>query len=170
MTERWKGIAGFEGRYQVSDHGNIRALSFKQRYLLRTGVEAYRNTKPRILAQQFINSGYRIVHLHLDNKRTAVLVHRLVAFAFCAGHFPGADVNHISGVKSENAASNLEWLNRSANHHHAVDIGLFPTAQAVQCPVTGKVYPSLARATRETGKNRRALHKHFIKVQKNAIR
>lgn len=167
MNERWKPIAGYEERYEISDAGRIRTLSFKQRYLLRTGAAAYRNTKPRILSQQFINSGYRIAHLHLDNKRTAFLVHRLVALAFCEGYFPGADVNHISGVKSENAASNLEWLNRSANHNHAVDKGLLPHAQSVQCPTTGVSYPSLGRATQATGKTRKTLHKYFIKAPRN---
>ena len=71
MAEIWKDITGFEGRYQVSSYGRVKALSFMQRYLLRNGAEAFRKTRERIVATQAINSGYLIVHLHKDNKRTA---------------------------------------------------------------------------------------------------
>jgi len=77
--ELWKDIPGYEGRYQVSDQGNVKSVAFKQRYLLRTGVEAWRLTKPRLISRQTTNSGYSIVHLHLDNKRRAFTVHTLVA-------------------------------------------------------------------------------------------
>lgn len=136
MVEQWKDISGFESRYQVSDLGRVRSLSHAQRYVKRNGVEAYRTTADKALAQQPINSGYLIAHLHLDNQRTALLVHRLVAQAFIAG--TGETVNHIDGVKTNNSASNLEWATYTENHDHAVRIGLNPTARRViGTPITG---------------------------------
>lgn len=125
--EQWKDVPGYEGRYQVSNLGRVKALSFMQRW--RHGL---RRTKERILAQQTINSGYRIVHLHLDGVRSAKTVHRLVAEAFCPGFDTALDVNHIDGDKQNNRAPNLEWLIRTANHDHAVSLGLNTMAARVR--------------------------------------
>lgn len=120
--ELWKDIPGYEGRYQVSDLGRVKSLPFMQRYLLRTGQEAFRRTSERILATQPNNKGYLLVHLHLDNTRVAFTVHGLVARAFV----PGCEdtINHKDGVKANCAASNLEWATWSANHKHAWATGL----------------------------------------------
>lgn len=152
MTEQWKDIAGFEGRYQISDQGRVKALSFMQRW--RHGL---RRVRERIIAQQTINSGYLVVHMHLDNVETVRTVHRLVALAFCPGTGPDLEVNHIDGDKKNNAATNLEWLTRTANHNHAVDLGLNKQALRVIDPSTGVVYPSMARAMREIGCSHRTV-------------
>lgn len=148
--EQWRDIPGFEGRYQVSDLGRVKSLPFMQRYLLRNGREASRRTGERIVAQQLINSGYPIVHLHLDNKRTAVTVHSLVAQVFLAGA-PGETVNHKNGVKTDNRASNLEWATYSDNHLHAVATGLRPDAIPVIAP-SGRRFPSINQASQVCGK------------------
>lgn len=147
--------------------GRIRTLAFKQRYLLRTGAAAYRMTKPRVLAQQLINSGYAIAHLHLNNKRTAFLVHRLVALAFCPGARSGSEVNHKSGVKADNRAVNLEWVSRTENHLHAVRIGLRTDAQPVECPRTGVRYASISQAARATRQRAATVRTTFIKRTRN---
>jgi len=146
--EIWKDIPGFEGRYQVSNHGRVLSLPFKQRYLLRNGVEAFRTTKARVLSQQKINSGYAIVHLHLDGARKALTVHRLVAHAFVTGHNGDMVVNHIDGNKDNNAHTNLEYVTYTENHAHAVENGLNTQAIRVKCPKTGQVFPSIARAAK----------------------
>ena len=153
MTEIWKPILGFEGRYEISDAGRVRSLSFLQRYLLRNGREAFRRTRERIVAQQKINSGYLIVHLHLDGSRYAKLVHRLVAVNFVDGFDVGRDVNHKDGDKMNNTAENLEWLSRRDNHLHAVALGL--NKQAV--PTNG--YPSIAQAAKGLRKAHRTIRK-----------
>lgn len=145
--EQWQDIPGYEGRYQVSDLGRVKALPFRQRYLLKTGVEAYRLTKERIVAQQTQNSGYAIVHLHLDNKRRAFTVHRLVAQAFVAGD--NRTVNHLNGIKLDNRAVNLEWVSYTDNHLHAVKHKL--NRQAIPVALDGCRFDSAAQASRTTG-------------------
>lgn len=146
-AEIWKDIRGYEGRYQVSNLGNVKSVAFMQRYLLANKKEAYRLTKPKIIAQQLINSGYLLVHLHKDNKRTARTVHTLVADAFLSG---SGEVNHTDGVKTNNCLSNLEYVTSSQNKIHAVSLGLYPTAIKVKAtPVGGGgelVFHSLAEA------------------------
>ena len=155
MTDEiWKDVPGFEGRYQVSNLGRVKSLSFMQRYLLRNGAEAYRRTAERIVSQQKINSGYLIVHLHLDNARKAVTVHRLVAEAFLPAP-AGETVNHIDGVKTNNVASNLEWSSYTDNHLHAVDLQLNTQAIPVVSPFTGRRYPSISQAEAVHGKQAR---------------
>ena len=154
QDEVWCDVEGYVGRYQVSDMGRLRSVPFHQRYLLRNGVEAFRRTKSRILAQQQINSGYAIAHLHLNNIRTAILVHRLVARAFIRNPLNLPEVNHKNGRKDQNFAENLEWSSSQANHEHAVDIGLNSQAIRVRCiSAAGAVtaHPSMSRAGQALG-------------------
>lgn len=160
MTEIWKDIKGYEGRYRVSDQGRIESVPFKQRYLLRTGAEAYRQTKARIIAQNIQNSGYALVHLHLNNARKACLVHRIVAEHFLKGD--GATVNHKDGCKTNNAVHNLEWATYTQNHLHAVRTGLKRQAIKVRDPATGAYYPSISQAAKQSRKSHRKVRATFV--------
>lgn len=52
------------------------------------------------------------------------LVHALVAQAFIGKRRPGRYVNHKDGVKSNNTATNLEYVTPRQNHRHAIRTGL----------------------------------------------
>ncbi len=147
MTETWKDIPGYEGRYQVSDLGRVKSLPSMQRYLLRNGAEAYRRTAERVLVAHPQNSGYPLVQLWRDNQRAAFTVHRLVAQAFIPNPDSLPEVNHRDGVKANCRADNLEWCTRSANKLHAIDAGLSAQARRVLAP-GGREYPSGAQAAR----------------------
>ncbi|MDG9855590.1 NUMOD4 motif-containing HNH endonuclease [Pseudomonas nitroreducens] len=119
MQEIWKPIAGYEGLYEVSSLGRVRSLDRIVRYS--NGKD--RLTKGRILHFSLPN-GYQQVTLCNGDSHRPFKVHRLVAVAFCARR-DGCDVvNHIDGVKTNNAVSNLEWTTYKANTHHARDNGL----------------------------------------------
>lgn len=163
MSEIWKDISGFEGRYQVSDQGRVRSVARLQRYThWRTGEELFRQTKDRVVAAQLVNSGYQIVHLHRDNERKALLVHRLVAEAFLPGQ-ACETVNHINGQKTDNRASNLEWATYTENHLHAVEHGLNTQAIAVVDPATGRAYPSITQAARGARCSHRTVRARFVR-------
>lgn len=150
--EIWIGIAGFEGRYEVSDRGRVRSVDVLVPYNhWRSGERLRRRKRGKLLPQQMTNAGYLLVHLHADGERTARTVHRLVAETFMPDADFTLDVNHVDGVKANNALDNLEWVARSRNHDHAVELGLNTQALKVRCPRTGKEYPSVSRAARETG-------------------
>ena len=161
MVNLWLPLSGYEERYRISNSGVIESLAFPQRYLLRTGVPAYRIVKPKLIATQLINSGYLIVHLHLDSERSALLVHRLVALAFCPGHAPGMEVNHINGVKTDNRAENLEWVSRTDNHLHAVRLRLNKQAVPVFDLATGDEFSSITQAAKTLRRNHRTIAKTF---------
>lgn len=106
--EQWLPIPGFEHCGEVSNLGRIRSRFGKIR---KTIVS---------------NTGYDRVGLKkIGGKNTTyVILHRLVALAFCPGFEDGLTVNHIDGDKRNNAASNLEWVNLKNNVRHAYRIGL----------------------------------------------
>jgi len=105
-NEQWLPVLKFEGLYEVSSHGRIR-------------------NNRKVMKAYVINSGYACLKLIKDGARTSVLVHRLVAQAFCAKPDGAVEVNHIDGNKANNAASNLEWCSSSQNTQHALALGLY---------------------------------------------
>jgi len=105
--ERWKDIPGFEGLYQISSNGRLK--SFKQR------------CDGRILSCKNSKGDYiTTVLCGLDVKSRSVSIHRLVAEAFVPNPENKPEVNHIDHDKQNNHASNLEWVTRKENAHHAI--------------------------------------------------
>ena len=112
--EIWKDISGYDGKYQVSNFGNVRSFSkWKNGELLRPGIS---------------KTGYYFVNLvrfgreKIDCHR----VHRLVAKSFLENPNDLPEVNHIDGNKLNNRVENLEWCSRERNIQHAYGSGLIP--------------------------------------------
>lgn len=79
-------------------------------------------------------NGYRRVELFMDSgKVVRVMVHRLVAQYFCYGMDVDLDVNHKDGNKSNNKASNLEWVSRKENICHAFNSRLMTISKGEKC-------------------------------------
>lgn len=70
-------------------------------------------------------TGYREVTLKGDDgKKRDILLHRLIAAAFCEKRDGADEVNHINGDKADNRAVNLEWTTHAENLKHAYRTGL----------------------------------------------
>ena len=136
LTERWVPIHGYEGRYEVSDHGRVKS------------VARYRRGKSGAM----VPMPERIMRLHTKKRKTngralpyqeirlrdgssrevkgrAFLVHRLVAQAFVGELFDGCHVDHIDGGHDNNWHTNLRIL--SVQEH-------------------GLLHPCIANLTRNT--------------------
>ena len=94
--ETWKEIEGFNGRYEVSNFGNVR------------------NSKGKILKQSISRNGYKRISL-FKNGYKFMLVHRLVAIAFVDNPESKPCVNHIDNDRANNFAENLEWVTHKEN-------------------------------------------------------
>lgn len=95
--EVWKVVPNHLG-YEVSNLGRVR------------------NGKGLVMSQAF-NKGYLFLGLKQDDgHRKNWRVHRLVATVFLDDSKEGEDeVDHINGVKTDNRAINLRWVDRKTN-------------------------------------------------------
>lgn len=120
MLEIWKDIKGFEGRYQISNFGNVKSLS--RPVCNHTGTIIL---KEKILKQRPDAKGYMRIDLK-DNygKKHFFGVHRLVVAAFISNAENKPQVNHIDGNKANNKMENLEWCTNAENQKHAYKMGL----------------------------------------------
>lgn len=96
--EIWKPVLEFEGRYEVSNMGNVRGIK-----------------KGKLLSPT-LRFGYPRVSLLLPNgKKKNAVVHRLVLEAFIGKSDLTTD--HINSIKTDNRLENLEYVSIRENQH-----------------------------------------------------
>ena len=100
MQEIWKDIKGFEGRYQVSNLGNVKNI--------KTNKQLYKNYNK-------VNN-YLFVNLGKHNKK---YIHRLVYETFKGFYNSKNIINHKNSNKTDNRLCNLEECNYSYNLTYA---------------------------------------------------
>lgn len=117
MEEVWKDVQGYEGYYQVSNHGRVKSLDRKVKN--RGGIAT---KKGKILSPSVMNNQYKKIALWKDNEQKMMLMHRLIAQAFIpnTGNLP--EVNHIDEDKGNNSVDNLEWCDRLYNANYGTAI------------------------------------------------
>ncbi len=104
--EIFKPVIGYEGRYEVSNLGNVKSLNYaraKKEGLLKPAVNVH---------------GYYFITLCKERKQTTKKIHQLVAEAFL-GHSPCGSkviVDHIDNVKTNNRVENLQL---TTNRHNS---------------------------------------------------
>lgn len=123
MEEVWKDIAGYEGFYQVSNIGNIKAL---ERTVVFSNGKNFVYKEQNRKVQRNVE-GYRIIGLNKGGKMKIKRVARLVAEAFLPNPENLPEVNHKDEDKENDFVylrpdgtidfdkSNLEWCSRSYN-------------------------------------------------------
>ena len=97
--EIWKPVLGFEGKYEVSNLGNVKSL--------------IRNRLLKPASNRASNRGYLFVGLGKDHKLK--YVHRLVWEAFNGPIPEGLQINHLDENKHNNSLSNLSLVTPSEN-------------------------------------------------------
>lgn len=103
MTEVWKDIAKYEGRYQVSNKGCVRRL-------LSNGEIKYLNP--------FHKDKYLKNELWKNGKRKKIYAHRLVAEHFLPNPAHFTQVNHKDENPENNCVENLEWCSQKYNANY----------------------------------------------------
>lgn len=118
--EIWKDVPGYEGRYQVSNFGNVKTLTREVKEHRRSYIR-----QGKILNHYHDKDGYYKVKLYNgDASFTSPSVHRLVAETFIGNPDNLPEINHIDGDPSNNHVSNLEFCTKEHNVKHAYTTGL----------------------------------------------
>lgn len=129
MKEIYKEIPDYEGLYEVSNLGNVRALD-------RFNVD--KNGKKKFypgkeLSQENVvrnHTTYHRVTLSKEGRIRRFQVHRLVAMVFIPTSDPTLHVNHKDNCGTNNRVDNLEWCTHSENMLHAQKQGRLQSAQS----------------------------------------
>lgn len=123
-SEQWKPVVGYEGYYEVSDHGRVRSM--EREVTRRNGVKM--SVQQRVLKLIAKPDGYLVVGLSKDGVIKMRLVHRLVLEAFVGPCPEGMVTCHYDDIPENNHISNLRWDTeganaldkvRNGNHNHA---------------------------------------------------
>lgn len=114
----WKDIAGYEGRYQVSDDGQVKSCEHYHKTLIK-GKETLRHRKEQLL-KQWKRSKYLLVDLWKNGKRDVRSVHVLVYETFKGAVPDGQMIHHIDANKFNNNIDNLTTMTvlEHNRHHH----------------------------------------------------
>lgn len=126
-NEIWKPIKDFEGLYEVSNFGRVKALARKKNCNKGWGWIKEHIMKPTNYGAEY----YRVPLTSKEHIKKYYLVHRLVAQTFIENPNNLPQVNHIDGDKSNNCVKNLEWCTREDNIKHAYKIGLNPSRKKI---------------------------------------
>lgn len=104
MTE-WRAIPGYEGRYEVSDDGQVRSLDQTICQRGRGGTLITRHYRGRVRKGRIDTKGYPSVRF--DKKNWSI--HCLMAAAFIGPRPPGHHVRHLDGNPLNRALSNIAY-------------------------------------------------------------
>ena len=134
---KWRDITGYEGRYQVSNLGEIRSLNYG-----RTG-------KTRIMKLHNNGKGYKQVILCKNGNQNCFYIHRLVAEAFLPNPNSLLEVNHKDEDKSNNIWTNLELCDHKHNCNHGTRNERMRESlgKPIKCITTGEIFNSATEAS-----------------------
>lgn len=108
ITEEWKPVVGYEGLYEVSNHGRLRSLE----RLSKDG----RKLPTRLLNNTAINGRVKVtLQSKVRGKPVKASLHRLVMRAFVGECPNGKEVCHNDGNPSNNNLTNLRYGTRQEN-------------------------------------------------------
>lgn len=118
-SERWRAVPGWEGKYEVSDHGNVRSV---ERTVIRRDGKPY-PVKGRVFSIRLGSAGYPQVLLRDKEKKRQAHNHVLVLEAFVGPRPKGHQACHWDDDKTNNHLSNLRWGTPSENAKDSIRNG-----------------------------------------------
>lgn len=131
--EVWKDVVGYEGIYNVSSLGQVKAIENPERASHRS---------EHILSQKINECGYPQVTLCKDGIMKTYSVHRIVAKAFIPNDNDELVVDHINTVKTDNRVANLRWVTVKENSNNCITkINRSNSKKGNKNPNYGKVMP-----------------------------
>jgi hypothetical protein len=123
MSERWLPVPGYEGKYEVSDHGRVRSLAHTI-VVVSKGVTYSKRVAARIRCLGY-QRGYPHVTLGKHGVQITHKVHALVLLAFVGPRPKGLDCCHNDGDRTNNRLDNLRYDTRRGNMKDATNSGSY---------------------------------------------
>lgn len=165
INEVWKDCKGYEGLYQVSNVGRVKALPRER--INHTGG---RWIQPEMIMATRLNSdGYECVCLTNHNHiRKAERIHRLVAIAFLENPNKYPEVNHKNCIRHDNRVENLEWVSRKENCAYTSKMG-HKSNKKIMCIETGQIFSTSTEASKVNGGDSGNIRKSARSNGKNSV-
>lgn len=150
--EVWIPIKDYEKYYLISNYGEV--MSLGRDVIVRN---IHKVSKPRLLKTTLNkNGGYLYVYLFKDGYRKKFYIHILVAKHFVNKLKNKFLVDHINGIKTDNRAINLRWVDRFENSCGNPNTPTTPNKPVLQYTLDGKLikeYRSAIQASKELNIN-----------------
>lgn len=154
-SERWLPVVGYEGFYEVSDHGRVRTVPRR----VPCGENRTRSVPPRVLTPGFDGAYYHFTPVR-EGKQATKKLHHAVLEAFVGLRPQGTETRHLDGDPGNNALSNLCWGTKVENAADRISHGT---------QVRGEEHHN-ARATAATVRKIRKLYRQSFSQEEIAAR
>lgn len=128
--EVWKPVVGYEGLYEISSQGNIKALKRVHTY-----PAGFKKSSPARTKGQVTNKdGHKRVQLWKDGQGKNHFVHSLLLESF-VGLRPSKShvTRHLNGIPDDNRLENLAWGTVSENSLDDIKHGVHSSASKTHC-------------------------------------
>lgn len=102
MEGKFKAIPGYEGYYLATESGKIFSIR-----------------KGDFMNPSFDKDGYKKYTFSVKGKSKTVRGNRIIATTFLENPLNLPQVNHISGIKTNDSVYNLEWISNLDNQRHS---------------------------------------------------
>lgn len=158
MSESWRPVIGWEGRYEVSSAGRVRSVS-------RCGVHGREKSRvfpSKLLTPIVTAKGYLVVNftdnavVGVPRRRVQRKIHHLVLEAFIGPKPPETQGCHNNGIKEDCRLSNLRWDTAAGNCADKIRHG---TVQCGERNGNAKLTSSLVAMIRSSTESSRTLAK-----------
>lgn len=118
--EEWRPTTEWPDIFYISSFGRLKRVGRKSVNLKKPDLFI----PEKIIKGGITKKGYIRFNIKHKNKSKSRYAHRLAALSFIPKIDGKPDVNHITGVKTNNHTSQLEWCTPKENNEHGVNMGL----------------------------------------------